>query len=72
MVKFFCAPVMAPWGESTVAVVMRLATSSSCSPTAASLTGSICTRTAGFCWPPTDTCAIPGSCESCWAITVSA
>jgi hypothetical protein len=41
-------------------------------PRAAIFAGSICTRTAGFCWPPSATCATPGIREICCASTFSA
>jgi hypothetical protein len=65
-------PLIAPLGASTVAAAMTPATSSICKPNAANLVGSTCTRTAGFCWPPIDTCAMPGICEICCARIFSA
>src|ERR1043165_2756276 len=46
--------------------------SSSPRPSAASLVGSTCTRTDGFCTPPTLTKPTPSSCEICWARILSA
>ncbi len=40
-------------------------------PSAAMRSGSICTRTAGFCWPLTLTRPTPPICEICWASTFS-
>ena len=36
-----------------------------------SFSGSICTRTAGFCWPPISTCDTPVICDSCCESTFS-
>jgi hypothetical protein len=63
---------MLPLGASTVALTSRLRTSSIVMPIAASLSGSTCTRTEGFCWPPISTWATPAICEICCDSTFSA
>ena len=62
---------MLPLGESTVAFTSRVRTSSIVMPIEASFSGSTCTRTDGFCWPPISTCATPAICEICCDSTFS-
>ncbi len=59
-------------GALTLVVVMTVRTSSRLMPSDASLLGSTWTRTAGFCWPPISTWAMPGNCEICCARMFSA
>src|ERR1035437_10244515 len=63
---------MLPVGWLTVVVAITPRTSSRLIPIAASLAGSTCTRTAGFCAPPIPTSLTPGICEICCARIVSA
>ena len=60
---------MLPFGLLTVVMASWLRTSSSDRPLATSLAGSTWIRTAGFCWPPMNTCATPEiwlmRCASC-------
>ena len=57
---------MLPLGLSTVVIAIWLRTSSSDRPLATSLAGSTCTRIAGFCCPPMNTCATPEIWLICW------
>ena len=60
-----CGPSMLPFGLLDVALASAVRTSSSVMPMLASLPGSICTRIAGFCWPPIATWPTPLTVESC-------
>jgi hypothetical protein len=64
---------MAPFGLSTVVIVIWPRTSSSDSPLATSLAGSIWIRIEGFCWPPMNTWATPEiwliCCASCASVS---
>ena len=62
---------MLPFGLSTVVMVIWLRMSSSDNPLATSFAGSIWIRIAGFCWPPTNTCATPEIWLICCAILAS-
>ena len=63
---------MLPFGLSTVTLVRTDFTSTIVMFIEASLAGSICTRIAGVCWPPTSTWPTPGSWESCCSTMFSA
>jgi hypothetical protein len=72
MVKDRSSPLRLPLGEFTVVRLSALRTSAMPRPTPASAAGSTCTRTAGCCPPPTNTCPTPFTCDSFWAMTVLA
>src|SRR5690242_1725699 len=61
-----------PFGWMTVIAASAARSCSRSSPFAASIAGLICTRMAGFCWPPIPTSATPGIWEIFCAKMLSA
>src|SRR6266702_780468 len=68
----WAAPSSAPLGALAVACPMVARKVAVERPAPASAAGSTCTRTAGCCPPPTNTCPTPSTWEIFWASTVLA
>jgi hypothetical protein len=60
-------PLMIPFGWFVVEAARALRTSTVPRPMLASCSLSTCTRTAGCCPPPTNTCPTPLICDIFWA-----